>query len=45
MRRLLLFSAMIVGAGCVGLTPAMATALGMPALSPNVSTPLEKVGY
>jgi hypothetical protein len=43
MRRLLLFSAMIVGAG--GLTPAMATALGMPALSPNVSTPLEKVGY
>jgi hypothetical protein len=44
MRRLLLLSAaVIVGAGWVGLTPTMATTLGIPGLSPNVST--QKVGF
>jgi hypothetical protein len=46
MRRLL-FSAVIVGAGWVALTPAMATSLGLPGFNgPHIiATPIEKVGY
>jgi hypothetical protein len=46
MRRLL-FSAVIIGAGWIALTPAMATSLGLPGPNgPNViATPIEKVGY
>ena len=47
MRALLLFSAVIVGAGWVGLTPTMATPLGVSGFSgPSVIiTQVEKVGY
>jgi len=47
MRRLLLFNAVIVGAGWVALSPAMATSLAGPSLSgPKLTvTPVEKVGY
>jgi len=46
MRRLL-FSAVIAGACWIGLTPAMATSLGVPGLSGTkvTATPVEKVGY
>src|SRR6478735_5660660 len=47
MRYLLLFSAVIVGAGWVALTPAMATSLAEPGLSGTkvTVTSVEKVGY
>ena len=47
MRHLLLFSAIIVGAGWVALTPAMATSLAEPGLSGTkvTVTSVEKVGY
>jgi len=45
--RPLLFSAVIVGAGWVTLTPAMATSIGLTGfngLTPS-ATPIQKVGY
>ena len=47
MRHLLFFSALIVGAGWVALTPAMATSLAEPGLSGTkvTVTSVEKVGY
>ena len=47
MRHLLLFSAIIVGASWVALTPAMATSLAEPGLSGTkvTVTSVEKVGY
>jgi hypothetical protein len=45
--RPLLFSAVLVGAGCVTLTPAVATSIGLTGFSglkPS-ATPIEKVGY
>ena len=47
MRRLLFSAAVIVGVGCLGLAPAMATSLGLPGLNgSNINaTEVEKVGY
>jgi len=41
----LLLSAVIVGAGWLGLAPAVAAPLGISGLRPNVRMPVEKVGY
>ena len=46
MRRLM-FSAVVVGAGCIAHVPAMATSLPLPGLNGLniIATPIEKVGY
>jgi len=47
MRRLLFSAAVIVGVGCLGPAPAMATSLGLPGLNgSNINaTEVEKAGY
>ena len=47
MRRLLLSATVIVGVGWVGLAPALATSLGLPAFNGSSinATQVEKVGY